>query len=86
MFKILIERNAEKELNNISSPIFDKLVLQINDLKTNPNPDGSRKLKGFDNKFRIRAGNYRILYEVDSVNKLIKILRVRHRREVNRNM
>ncbi|MDP2364965.1 MAG: type II toxin-antitoxin system RelE/ParE family toxin, partial [Ignavibacteria bacterium] len=61
MFEILIERNAEKELNELNSPIFNRIRDAILALANNPRPDGCRKLKGFDSHWRIRVGDYRIV-------------------------
>jgi mRNA interferase RelE/StbE len=47
-----------------------------------PRPPGCKKLKGGDKQWRIRVGNYRIVYEVDDVAKTVDVTRIAHRREV----
>ncbi len=53
-------------------------------LAENPRPDGAKKLKG-ETGYRIRVGNYRVLYEIDDAAQLVIIYRVKHRRDVYRN-
>ena len=53
-------------------------------LISNPRPPGVIKLRGAENEWRIRVGDYRIIYEIDDDKRLIAILRIRHRREVYR--
>lgn len=53
-------------------------------LADNPRPDGCRKLQGSENAFRIRVGDYRVIYTVDDAVLIAAIERVRHRREVYR--
>jgi mRNA interferase RelE/StbE len=84
MYEIFIERNAEKEINELNSPIFDRIRDAILDLAKNPRPLGCRKLKGFDDFWRIRVGDYRIVYEINDNSNIIKIERVRHRKQVYR--
>lgn len=82
MYQILIERTAEKDLNSINEPLFSSLVNHIKALSQNSRPEGCRKLKGLENYWRIRVGNYRIIYEIDDLIQTLKIMRVRHRKEV----
>ncbi|MFQ6119660.1 MAG: type II toxin-antitoxin system RelE/ParE family toxin [Methanosarcinales archaeon] len=63
---------------------YSRIDRGIQDLKENPLPRGVKKLKGTNNKYRIRQGNYRILYEIDKESKLIIIYRIKHRKKVYR--
>lgn len=60
-----------------------KIVAKIQALASNPRPPGSEKLSG-DEKYRIRHGDYRVLYEIDDDAIVISVVRVAHRREVYR--
>ena len=60
------------------------MIRAIRQLAEKPRPKGCRKLSGGENDWRIRVGVYRVLYEVDDRTKVIRINRVRHRREVYR--
>jgi len=81
---LLIEHRAEKDLRKLDAALFLQIVARIKSLPENPHPPGSRKLSGSRNDWRIRIGDYRVLYEIDHKAKAIRIMRVRHRREVYR--
>lgn len=84
MYEVLIERTAERDLRSLSSPLFLRIIPHIRALAENPRPAGCHKLAGSKNDWRIRIGDYRVIYEVDDRQKLVKVFRVRHRREVYR--
>lgn len=84
MYEILIERRAEKDLRRLAAEIFQRLIAAIQALADDPRPDGCKKLTGSENDWRIRVGDYRVLYEIDDKNQIVRILRVRHRREAYR--
>jgi mRNA interferase RelE/StbE len=84
VYEVLIERNAERDLRSLSSPLFLRIIPHIRSLAENPRPAGCHKLAGSKNDWRIRIGDYRVIYEVDDRQKLVKVFRVRHRREVYR--
>jgi len=83
-YELLIERRAEKDLKKLETSLFTVVVEKIKSLSENPHPAGSRKLSGSQNDRRIRIGDYRVLYEIDNKARTIKIMRVKHRREVYR--
>jgi mRNA interferase RelE/StbE len=80
--EIYLERKAERDLKKLDPTDFDKIIEQIKALSGNPRPAGCRKIRGSVNDWRIRAGTYRIIYEIDDTNKVVKIFRIRHRKEV----
>jgi len=87
MFSILIEQSAERDLKRIkkhSPQLFSQIVSSISSLKNNHLPSNVRKIIGSDKAFRIRIGDWRVIYEIDSQQKVVRIYRVRHRREVYR--
>jgi mRNA interferase RelE/StbE len=84
VYEILLERRAEKDLRKLSSEPFQRIIAKIQSLSENPKPQGSRKIIGSKNDWRIRIGDYRAIYEIDEKEKLVKIMRVRHRREAYR--
>ena len=81
-YKIIVTRSAQKELNSLSTQISSRIESKINSLVNNPRPSGCRKLKGRLNRWRIRVGDYRVIYSIDDKNLTIKILEVGHRREI----
>ncbi|MBI3999074.1 MAG: type II toxin-antitoxin system RelE/ParE family toxin [Candidatus Omnitrophica bacterium] len=81
-YNVLFKRSAEKELRGISKPHLAKIVEKIKTLSQNPRPQGIQLLKGEDRYFRLRQGDYRIIYEIDDTNQIILIIKIGHRREV----
>jgi mRNA interferase RelE/StbE len=84
MYRVLLERAAERDLVRLSSEIHDRVIAAIQGLATNPRPSGCRKLAGSKNDWRIRVGDYRVIYEIADEIRVVRINRVRHRREVYR--
>ena len=84
MYEILLERRAEKDLKKLPSVLFQRVIEKIQSLAENPKPQGSRKITGSKNDWRIRIGDYRAIYEIDEREKRVKIMRIRHRREAYR--
>ena len=84
-FTLLLERQAEKELRSLPRQILKRIDKRLLALAKDPWPRGSAKLKGKESEgWRIRAGDYRILYTVDSTRNEIKVYRIKHRREAYR--
>ena len=80
MHKIEVIPSAQKDLNNSGKKYFIQIINKINSLKANPRPTNCLKLTA-EEGYRLRSGNYRILYRVDDKNKIVYIYRVRHRKE-----
>ncbi|HVQ37854.1 MAG TPA: type II toxin-antitoxin system RelE/ParE family toxin [Pyrinomonadaceae bacterium] len=84
MYRVLLERAAEKDMGRLSPGIHDRVIAAIRRLAKNPRPSGCRKLAGTDNDWRIRIGDYRVIYEIADEIRVVRVNRVRHRREVYR--
>jgi len=83
-FKVLIKPSAAKELEDIDGKQDRRRVAQrIQDLATDPRPPGCEKLSGED-KYRVRQGDYRIVYAVDDKKSVVTVVKVGHRKEVYR--
>ncbi len=85
-YNIKWKSSARKEIKKLPKDIILKIVDTIEGLVENPFPSGSRKIIGAQHTYRIRVGNYRIVYSVESNNLLILIIRIRHRRDVYKNI
>ena len=81
-FRILFKRSAEKELRGISHPTLQKILEKIDKLQENPRPPEAKMLKGEARYFRLRQGDYRIMYEVDDSSRIVTMIKIGHRREV----
>lgn len=75
---------AQKDLDDFSGKLLSRFEEIILGLYDEPRPHNSKKLSGGSSRWRIRAGDYRILYEIDDESRLVKVFRVAHRREVYR--
>ncbi len=84
-YSILLERQAEKELRSLPLQMLLRIDRRILALSDEPWPRGVLKLKGKEGEgWRIKVGDYRILYIIDDAQKIIKIYRIKHRRDVYR--
>ena len=79
-----ISRTAEKQLDKLNRDDQRRVVRAILALADDPRPQGSRKLTGYDDVFRIRVGRYRVLYSVSGKKLVIIILKIAHRKDVYR--
>jgi len=80
MYRIEVKKSAQKELSQISSPYNKKIVEAIDNLALIPRPAGAKKLKGSE-AYRIRVADYRIIYTIEDVIKVIEVQRIRHRKD-----
>ena len=84
-YRVVLERQAEKELRSLPSQALRRIDKRLITLSKEPYPRGSLKLKGKESQgWRIKAGDYRILYTVDKTQKVIKVYRIKHRRAAYR--
>ena len=81
-YKVSLKRSVEKDLRKIDKRYVSKIVQSIEELAGDPFPVGSRKLVGSNRSYRVRVGDYRVIYLVDTEAREIEIQRVRHRKEV----
>lgn len=83
MYSIVVSRGAEKDMERLDKPVFKRVAEAIDGLAHDPRPAGCKKLKGTDEPlWRIRVGDYRIVYCVGDDICVVDIRRVRHRKEV----
>jgi len=75
------DRDLEKLKGRIRRQDFERLREAVNSLATEPRPQGIRKIKSAERAYRIRVGNYRVVYEVYDSDKLVLILQVARRSE-----
>ena len=80
-YSITFARSARKELENLSGSLVQRIFPKIEALIAEPRPNGCRKLQGFLNLWRIRIGDYRVIYSIDDAGKVIDIIAIRHRRQ-----
>jgi mRNA interferase RelE/StbE len=81
-YSLEIKQSAQKELNALDDALFTRIDRKILVLADNPRPAGCKKLRGYKDQWRLRAGDWRVVYIVDDAAKLVTITRIAHRREV----
>jgi mRNA interferase RelE/StbE len=86
MYSIIIAKSALKDLKAIPEKFSDKISLAIDNLEEDPRPSGCKKLLGGETLFRIRIGNYRVIYQVDDHQKQILIGSIKHRRDAYKDL
>ena len=82
-YEIQIRRKAQKSLAKISEPFQSNIIESINSLAHNPHPTNSKKLIGRP-AWRIRIGNYRVIYEIENKLLIILVLDIDHRKNIYR--
>mgnify|MGYP006297717711 FL=1 len=82
-YRIFIKRSAAKEIESIPIRYRRKIVSRIQDLSNDPRPNGVKQLSG-EEKYRIRQGEYRILYKIDDATITVTVVKVGNRKEVYR--
>ena len=80
MYEILIKKSAKKDLDALDDKTYIRIDRNIQRLINTPFPKGVAKLRGGGNRYRIRDGKYRMLYEIDQENKIIIIYRIKLRK------
>jgi len=85
-YQVNFQPSVEKDLRKLSSENCDRLLARIEELANEPLPMQSIRLKGTEGLYRVRVGDYRIIYEMNVTTKSILIHYVRHRREVYRDL
>jgi len=81
-YALEIKQSAQKELDALDDALFTRIDRKILTLAANPRPAGCKKLKGYKDQWRVRVGDWRVLYIIDDVAMLVHIMRIAHRREV----
>lgn len=78
-------RSAQRALRRLPSEIQNRLVVKIDELATEPRPPSATNVVGAADTYRIRVGDYRVVYEVQDTVLVVLVIRVGHRRDVYRN-
>lgn len=81
MYKVVIDKYAQKQLSKIRSPQFDRIINAINKLAYNPRPAGYKKLKNRPG-YRIRVGDYRVIYTIEVKKLFVFIIDIGHRSDI----
>jgi mRNA interferase RelE/StbE len=85
-YSLVLKPSVEKDLTPLPKTIILKTIKEMVALQKEPLPQGAIKLSGTENLYRIRMGDYRIVYEINHKEKQVIIHYIRHRREVYRDL
>lgn len=83
-YSVGYETKARKEFGKLDKQIARRIARAVSALGTNPRPAGCRRLVGYDDLWRIRVGNYRVIYTIQDTELIVLALRIAHRSEVYR--
>jgi len=81
VYKIYLLPQAKKDLDAFRGKIFKQVENKISSLSKDPRPPGSVKLTA-EEGYRLRSGNYRIIYRIEDKERIVYIYRIKHRKEV----
>lgn len=81
-YGIEIKLSARKELERLAPKVIERIFPRLEGLGDEPRPAGCKKLKGGRNEWRIRVGDYRVVYMIDDVKLRVSVTRIRHRSDV----
>lgn len=82
-YQVLLSERAQKQINALPQTIGDRITEKIYALKENPRPQGAKKLAGGEG-YRIRVGDYRIVYDIQDAVRIVTIVKVGHRKDIYR--
>jgi mRNA interferase RelE/StbE len=85
-YSISFARSARKELERLSGDVAERILAKIETLAESPRPVGVIKLHGQKNLWRMRVGDYRVVYSIDDFSKAVDVSVIRHRRDVYRDL
>ena len=83
MYKVELRRNAKKSLDGLQAQERHRITSALLNLEKNPRPKGVEKVRGTE-LWRIREGDYRLVYHIDDKKRIITIVRIGHRRDIYR--
>jgi mRNA interferase RelE/StbE len=81
-YEIVLTKSAQKKLAKLSKELQILIGNAINNLATNPRPSGCKKLKGNQTDYRIRIGDYRVVYEIHDNKLVVLVLNLGHRKDI----
>ena len=83
-YAVVFARSARKELQNLDPQVSRRIIKQIEALVTDPRPSGVVKLEGATDLWRIRVGQWRVVYRISDRDRLVDVVAVRHRSDAYR--
>jgi mRNA interferase RelE/StbE len=85
-YEVRYDPRAAKELRKLDQPVASRIATAISALGTEPRPPGARQLVGYPGLWRVRVGDYRVVYAIRDAELVVLALRIAHRSDVYRNL
>lgn len=85
-YAVTVRDSARRQISDLSRELQRRVLTKIDALAVQPRPSGSLKLAGHENLYRIRVGDYRVIYEIHDVRLVVLVVVVGHRRESYRGL
>lgn len=83
-YQILLAKSASRELERLPTKIQERIIEALESLESNPRPKGCKKLVGSSSLWRIRSGDYRVIYEINDDKRIVDVNAIRHRSDAYR--
>jgi len=83
-YTIFISKSVQKQIDDLPIHVRERVVEKIQNLAGEPRPDAVVKLKGYNNEYRIRVGDYRVRYNIDDESQFVQLLQCKHRKDIYR--
>ena len=81
-YSVKVKPTARKELEALPDNVLARVVRKLEALAETPRPAGCKKLKGYKDQWRVRIGDWRVVYIIDDAARVVSVTRIAHRREV----
>ena len=82
-YVVQLKKSAEEELAALPAQVQTRIIAALQDLANDPRPDGCKKLKGSEHTYRIRVGDYRVIYEIYDGRLIVFVLRIADRKDAH---
>ena len=81
-YQVFIKPAAQRQIKKLTLAVQKDLIALIENLSEDPRPSGCKKLKGRRNQYRVRSGDYRIIYSIEDNSLIVRVIKVGHRRDI----
>jgi mRNA interferase RelE/StbE len=83
-YQVIFQPSAAKQVRSVSRAVYTRIIAKAESLALNPRPAGCEKLKGVEGTWRVRVGDYRIVYQIRDEVLMVLVVRIGHRKDVYR--
>jgi mRNA interferase RelE/StbE len=81
-YQVFVKPAAQRQLKKLTLAVQKDLIALIESLSDEPRPSGCKKLKQRQNQYRVRLGDYRIIYSIEDLSLIVRVIKVGHRRDI----